>query len=120
MTLTLGTKQSFTPAHTHRCGVEYALFPAQFGGGGCRGGALVWNPEGDPDRTRVRAGAPGCAQAPRRAQAASWALPEPHPLPAQVAGRGFGNRGARAGEEGGGRTWPGGRSGRCPPRPLSF
>lgn len=33
---------------------------------------------------------------------------------------GFGNRGVRAGEQGGGRTWPSGRSGRCPPRPLSF
>lgn len=25
---------------------------------------MAWNPEGDPDRTRVHAGAPGCAQLP--------------------------------------------------------
>ena len=128
MTLTLGTKQSFTPAHTHRCGLDYALFrPSLVGVGagvdgwfGIRRETLTEHASTPalPGVRRLREG--GREQAPGRAQAESWALPEPHPLPTQVAGRGFGNRVARAGEEGGGRTWPGGRSGRCPPRPLSF
>lgn len=90
MTLTLGTKQSFTPAHTPVWSRIYTVSgPVCWGGR--RGGGLVWNPEGDPDSTRVHPGPPGCAQAPGgqegagspqgRAQAESWAPPEPPPSP---------------------------------------
>lgn len=88
MTLTLGTKQSFTPAHTPVC-PGYTPFPAQFGGVGA--GVEGWfgirretltvhvSTPAHPGVRRLREG--GREQVPRRAQAESWAPPEPPPSP---------------------------------------